>query len=244
MSTIGNWRGSNIIKDGLVLYLDPGSPNSYYDKTSTTIKDISGSGRLGTLTNGAVYNSSNGGNIVFDGSDDLINLGVSNNLLSFGTNPFSINIWLYPTNIGSGGGYQPILTTYNNYNSGFSTYFLMAIFNDAGIYNGIGMLDASGDFLGGFSSGFALPLTNNTWVNICFTRSGDNFVGYINGVQSKTLTTSTNWSGVGRSIKIGSGVVGIGSYRGNLSNLMIYNKTLSSQEVLQNFNSTKSRFGL
>ena len=80
MSTIGNWRGPNIIKDGLVLYLDPGSPNSYYDKTGTTIKDISGYNRSGTLTNGTIYNSSNGGSILFDGSDDLIDLGVSNNL--------------------------------------------------------------------------------------------------------------------------------------------------------------------
>lgn len=242
MSTIGNWQGPKIIKDGLVLYLEAGSNNSYYNKTGTIIKDISGNNYSGTLTNGPIYNSSNGGSIVFDGSDDYIDLGVSNNLLTFGTNPFSISLWLYPTNIGVSGGYQPILTTYNNYNSGFNTYFLMAIFNNAGAYTGIGMLNAAGDFLGGQASGFVLTLTNNVWSNVCFTRSGDNFVAYLNGVATKTLTASTNWTGVGRNIKIGSGVVGIGSYKGNLPNLMIYNKTLSEQEVQQNFNVNKTRF--
>lgn len=244
MSTIGNWRGPNIVKDGLVLYLSPGSPNSYYPKTNSIIKDISGNNYSGTLTNGPLYDSNNGGSILFDGSDDLINLGVSNNLITFGTNPFSINLWLYPTNIGVSGGYQPLLTTYNNYNSGFNTYFLMAIFNNAGGYTGVGMLDATGDFLGGFASGFALPLTGNTWSNVCFTRSGNNFVTYFNGVLTKTLSASTNWTGTGRNIQIGSGVTGIGAYKGNLPIFMIYNKSLSSEEVLQNYNSTKGRFGL
>jgi hypothetical protein len=75
MSTTGNWRGPNIVKDGLVLYLDPGSPNSYYNKTSTTIKNISGNNDNGTLVNGPTYNTGSGGNIVFDGVDDYINLG-------------------------------------------------------------------------------------------------------------------------------------------------------------------------
>ena len=242
MSTVGNWRGANIIKQGLVLYLDPGSPNSFYNKSNAIIKDISGNNFSGTLTNGPTYSSTNGGSIVFDGSDDLINLGVSNNLITFGTNPFSISLWLYPTNIGVSGGYQPILTTYNNYNSGFNTYFLMAIFNNAGAYTGIGMLNAAGDFLGGIASGFALTLTNNTWSNVCFTRNGNNFVAYLNGVSTKTLTASTNWTGIGRNIQIGSGVTGIGSYKGNIPQFLIYNRTLSDSEVLQNFNATKTRF--
>ena len=57
MSTVGNWRGPSIVKDGLVLYLDAGSPNSYFNKTSTTWKDMSGSASNGTLINGPTYDS-------------------------------------------------------------------------------------------------------------------------------------------------------------------------------------------
>ncbi len=62
MSTVGNWRGANIIKQGLVLYLDPGSPNSFYNKSNTTIRDISENTNNGTLTNfgsQTIYNSIN-----------------------------------------------------------------------------------------------------------------------------------------------------------------------------------------
>ena len=238
---IGYYGG--IVKDGLVLNLDAGKKDSY-NRVGTSWNDISGNNYSGTLTNGPTFNSNNGGSIVFDGSDDNVNLGVSNNLVTFGTNPFSINLWLYPTNIGVSGGYQTILSTYNDYNSGFSTYFLMAIFNNAGAYTGIGMLDALGNFLGGQASGFALSLTNNTWVNVCFTRNGSNFIGYLNGVSTKTLTATTDWTGIGRNIKIGGGVTSIGSYKGNIPNLTIYNKTLSASEVLQNYNALKGRYNL
>jgi hypothetical protein len=39
MSFNSGWRGPNIVKDGIVLYLDPGSPNSYYG-SGNTWKDI------------------------------------------------------------------------------------------------------------------------------------------------------------------------------------------------------------
>jgi hypothetical protein len=44
-----------------------------------------------------------------------------------------------------------------------------------------------------------------------------------------TLSKLTNYSSIGR---------------GNLSIIQLYNRALSAQEVLQNYNATKSRFGL
>ena len=69
MSTVNaGWRGPNIVRDGLVLYLDAGSGTSYSLYTGgVTWRDISGNNNNGTLTNGPTLNSSNGGNIVFDG---------------------------------------------------------------------------------------------------------------------------------------------------------------------------------
>lgn len=37
-----------------------------------TIYDISGSGKIGTLTNGPTFSGLNGGSIAFDGSNDYI----------------------------------------------------------------------------------------------------------------------------------------------------------------------------
>ena len=62
------WRGPNIVKNGLVLYLNAGSPNSFYSPTAgTTWKDISGLTNNGTLFNGASYSTADGGSISFDG---------------------------------------------------------------------------------------------------------------------------------------------------------------------------------
>ena len=77
MSTVGgSWSRPKIVNDGLVLYLDASAPNSYSPYfTPTTWKDLSGNNNNnGTLTNGPTFNSGNGGSIVFDGVNDLVNI--------------------------------------------------------------------------------------------------------------------------------------------------------------------------
>ena len=59
-----------IITDGLVLCLDAADRNSYVSGSSTW-RDVAGSNN-GTLTNGPTFSSSNGGSIVFDGSNDYV----------------------------------------------------------------------------------------------------------------------------------------------------------------------------
>ena len=60
------------ITDGLVLCLDAANRKSY-PGSGTTWTDLSGRGNTGTLTNGPTYSSANGGSIVFDGTDDIVN---------------------------------------------------------------------------------------------------------------------------------------------------------------------------
>jgi hypothetical protein len=66
---------------------------------------------------------------------------------------------------------------------------------------------------------------------------------YLNGVLLATTayTTSISTSGIGRI----SGYDNGGEiWNGNISSVMIYNRALTATEVLQNYNATKSRFGL
>ena len=62
-----------IVTDGLVMYLDAANPKSY-PGTGTTWTDISRNNNNGTLTNGPTFSSANLGSIVFDGSNDAIQL--------------------------------------------------------------------------------------------------------------------------------------------------------------------------
>jgi hypothetical protein len=69
---------------------------------------------------------------------------------------------------------------------------------------------------------------------------------YINNSLVGTYATSTN------SIVYGGGGISIGKqgpwdiyyFNGNIGQTMVYNRALTSTEVTQNFNATKSRFGL
>ena len=87
---MGAYAGPDISESGLVLALDAADRNSY-PGSGTTWTDLSGNGNNGTLTNGPTYNSGNLGSLVFDGSNDQVNLS----LFSI-TNNFSVELWFSP----------------------------------------------------------------------------------------------------------------------------------------------------
>ena len=68
--------GNGMVTDGLIFYLDAANPRSFVSG-STSWYDMTRNSNNGTLTNGPTYDSSNGGAVVFDGSNDYINFGNS-----------------------------------------------------------------------------------------------------------------------------------------------------------------------
>ena len=87
-------------------------------------------------------------------------------------------------------------------------------------------------------------LTSNAWYHIVGTYDGSNFRLYINGVNQVTtangFTPGANTAGIRLMKRWDSGAY----WGGQLSTVKIYNRALSSQEVLQNYNATKRRYGL
>ena len=72
---------------------------------------------------------------------------------------------------------------------------------------------------------------------------------YINGVEEDTNTISNTLTS--STLSNQRTLLGIrrlspppDPLRGNIANVQIYNRALSAQEVLQNYNATKTRFGL
>jgi hypothetical protein len=231
------WRGPDIVSDGLVLYLDAGSPNSYRTDFGTTWKDMSGFNNSGSLTNGPSFDSASGGSIVFDGTNDYIllpNIAVS-------TLPsFSICFW---ANTVSGG------TNTTVYSEGTPSSWPDNLFI---IYYG----DTA--FGGQTAGGVRVWFGNSSRLlgTTDLRNTGWNFISYVqdstssrqiyvnNTVQSTntTLITSTaTHASIGANNNNGTYVQ---FFNGNLSALSTYNRALSSQEILQNYNSQKSRFGL
>jgi hypothetical protein len=227
MSTLSG--GPNIVTNGLVLNLDAANTKSYISG-STAWNDISQGGNNGTLVNGPTFNSANGGSIVFDGTNDHCIL--PNNInLSAGTGDFTFNSWIYPTNWSLGS---------------WNALYVTAITN--GIW--VGKNSSNQMVLRAYGVTdlitYSILPTINTWINLTISRIGTSATMYYNGVSVASTTTSQNFTQ--NTTYVGSdGPIG-GSpslFSGRISNIVFYKgKGLNSTEVLQNYNATKTRFGL
>ena len=212
-----------IVTDGLVLALDAGNTKSY-PGSGTTWTDLSGRGNTGTLTNGPTYNSANGGSIVFDGVDDYVELN-TNNIIT-GTNPFTFEAFYRITNTSVNA------EIFGNYGPGYTSNTIW-ISGRYGVY-----INGSVPYFQGY------PLGLGTY-HMAFTRtSAGACTLYKNGVVDGTATSTTSISS-SQNFRIGSDVNQIiEQLGGNLYNLKVYNRALTAAEVSQNFNATRSRFGI
>ena len=239
-----------IVRDGLVLHLDAAKKDSY-DGTGTTWRDLSPSQTNGTLTNGPTFNSDNGGSIVFDGTNDYIQLP-SNSILNFcnATNdlPFSISTWCYINSLSN------IFRLYNKGDNGDGVLqsYASAVSTTGKYY--VTLYDTNGTNQTSAVTTDNIP--TGTWVNLLHTYLGTGgYSGlklYVNGVaQTTTIAafgTYTRMRVQSTNLFLGSfGSTGV--YREIRSNgrygfFQFYNKELTTQEVLQNYNATKGRYGL
>jgi hypothetical protein len=220
-----------IVTDGLVFYLDAANTKSYVSG-STTWNDISREGNNGTLINGPTFSSQNGGSIVFDGTDDTVSIP-SNSLLNT-PNGFTGEIVVKFDNSTPGNLLHKELV-YTIRRSG-PTSLQWA--------DGTNWSYANWNAT---SPSFTFDTSNsNKYYHIVVTKSVNVVSCYLNGELMVQKTFGNNGVGSGNSLS-----VFIGSYAGssqfldgNVAMSRIYNRALSQEEVLQNYNATKSRFGL
>lgn len=236
MSTVGNYRGPSIVKNGLVLYLDAATANSYNRYISpATLKDISGNVNNGALTNGPTYNSSNGGSIVLDGVDDSI---IINNNSIFPSNTGTWSIWCYYSSTTNR------MTLIQRHSSLSASGIIVYIGSGQNIGTQIYSSDTSQNKLSIGTSGNSL--LRNVWNNVTLAFNNTDQVNlYINGTLSTSGTPTGTWSFNNQNITLGTSPDSFWTkYAGNISNAQIYNRVLTATEVLQNYNALKGRFGL
>jgi hypothetical protein len=204
-----------VVQSGLVLNLDAGVSSSY-PGSGTTWTDLSGGGNNGTLTNGPTYNSSNGGSIVFDGTNDYIQFStVSVQTVCFwGRMESDIpNLAaLVATTATGDGSLRTVAGTFrtspdpNDFHNGFVSSFMI---------NGVSNLSNDG------SDGFVIPNGR--------TLQQDFYVGAIGNARNISTISHTFNGRV---------------YKGRVYAVSLYNRQLTNTELLQNYNALKGRFGL
>jgi hypothetical protein len=236
MSTVNaGWRGPNIVKEGLVLYLEAASGTSYSPYTSgVTWRDISGNGNNGTLTNGPIYSSANGGSFTFDGVDDYTILTKPSQIITSGS--ITINLWTKWTTIGT--TISTIQTLIDNRHSSSPVQgFYIQDRPDLSK-----KLTFSVTPLTIVTSSFQVG--NGSWTHIAATHSPGISRLYINGTLDG-FSNESNMATVQPNISIGYWQFTPGRYlNGSVASTQIYNRALSDLEVLQNYNAQKSRFNL
>jgi hypothetical protein len=216
-----------IVTNGLVLYLDAANSKSFVSGSSVW-NDLGKSGYTGTLTNGPTYNSSNSGSIVFDGTDDFVLTTFSVN----GINPLTVSCWFKLNTVTK--DWQSVV---DGYKDAADRNFQMWVANDSKLYIWHLGTSHTGDGV----------LSQNTWYNAVFTYNGSsNGILYLNNTVINA--SIPKGAGVGANIPINIGRradAHPSSYtNGNIANVHIYNRALSAQEVQQNYNAMKKRFGL
>ena len=210
-------------KDGLVLYLDAGNPKSY-PGSGTSWYDLSGNGNTGTLVNGPTYNA---GNIVFDGANDYVSMGSSP--ISNSLNPITISLWVYPKEIGRWQRMYNVAPNMAVQLAGLSQsmdnkfrWFL---------YDGTVRWDVQAN----------TSAIINTWYSVVCVNDGRTAKLYINNIL-QTMTSTITSAAISGAVTIATG--GSEYFNGNISNVQVYNRALSTNEITQNFNALRGRYGI
>ena len=212
-----------------VLYLDAGDSSSY-PGTGTVWTDTVG-GRVFNLINGPGYDPSNGGKFYFFAPGNQY-AQCNTSLPSLST--FSTVVWHYWD--GSNTGSLPCILT-EIYVGGPINYFLG---------NLQGAVAQSGYFNGGFQVSPQFTLIPNNWYQIVTTcDSGQVVKVYVNNTLiSSTQTTGSQPLSSNAGIRLMRRWDDNDYWGGYLATVGIYDVVLSTNQITNIWNSTKSRFGL
>lgn len=227
-----------IVTDALQVHFDPVNVKSYTsDVDSTTLRSIVSS-TTGTLYNSVTFDSSDN-SFDFDGVDDYIE--TTYGATTSGTQAYSIAIWIYKQSTGAWTDltYDGRIIASGQYSGSIgllrhaSTTVRMRV---RGLTSGIRNVDVA--------------ISAQQWTHIVGTWNGSNTLQiYKNGVLADEDTSATIVGGLDGDGFIIGGAGGFSGAQGTyfaekLSMMSIYNRVLNASEIKQNFNATRSRFGV
>jgi hypothetical protein len=252
-----------VVTDGLVLALDAANIKSF-PGSGTTWNDLSGNGVNGSLVNGVTFTGGNTSSINLDGINDYVqhpsNLTTLNNIS--GSNEFTCSSWFKLNAYASGSSalYMGILMK-GGYNPSWGISLeqdtpVNGVFTRARFYYGVRNLSLSVNTPGyGNPAVFSTQTVQlNTWYKVdfahTFTGTTHTFNFYINGQLHQNNAYTNQYYPVSfqntQNVFVGFSPLG-GNYVAmncSLANYSIYTRALSAQEIQQNFNATRSRFGV
>jgi len=228
---------TNIIKSGLVFNMDAAN-RACYPKTGINMFNTLNTSLSASLQDDGTsplpqFDSSQGQGVInFDGVDDE---AVTNtNFNAFTTNSWAIDVWFkvasgYTSyNCICGNGYPVQLYVFSN-----KIISWLSSASNTGTY-----------FLNAFGSSNN-SITADTWHHLVFTRDINNYHYYIDGALDNSSTSASTVCATGTNTFYFGNLWPFNNsynFEGDIGPLHIYDRSLSSTEVLHNYNALKSRF--
>jgi uncharacterized delta-60 repeat protein len=233
---------AELITNGLVLLIDPSDTNSY-PGTGTDVFDLSGFDNDGILVNGTGFSDEYGGEFVFDGINNYIEIPKTASLDFTPTDSFTMNVWA--NGISTSGEYD---------NARIAT--VLGRGATSGSF-GIGFGRASGGDIYSWRAGsravadIGVAMLNPFGIEcITFVYTPTFQYTYRNGVLVSAQDTSGGVTGsfqdtfyaMGIDRAVPSG--GSGFFNGIIYHASIYNRAFTDTEVSINYNALLPRFSI
>ena len=224
-----NQESGTILLDNLILHLDASNTSSLDQNDLSTWNDLTSSNNdLPLFQGSATFSSANGGSLVFDGND----IYKINNLNNLSSQQITISMWIKTQN--SSGYMACISRTPSN----FANEFIFRL-NGGKLH----FWDFSNAY--GFNTKSNSTVHDNQWKFVTFVKNNTSGKYYINSSLDKSVTAA-------RYVAYGSDHFLIGKnwrdnnygYVGHIGAVYLYTSELSSSQIEDNFNATKSRYGL
>jgi hypothetical protein len=229
------------------------------DFGATTWKDVSGLNNSFTLNSDPVYSNNF---FTLNGSTQFFSISAASGFFISSTNNFyadagyawTISVWFkFPV--------SPTTVRNSTINGGNCSYSMIGNAGGIGGAETLSLFVSGGDAT--TSAGALAPyycvvgvrgsktqlsagsVNTNTWNHVVVTWNGSAGRGYFNGVDKGALNIGANGMQVsGYTVGATAGGASSHVFEGNLSLVHVYNRALTLAEVIQNYETTRSRFGL
>ncbi len=187
-----------------------------------------GTGWNATVDAGTPSKNIAGNGVVFNGSTNFTfpNISVGN--------AWSVSLWVKRT--GTSGSSAAFVTQI------FSGTTNLTVWTNGDNAPGDGVV--GGYYNGAWRNGSSVTLTLNTWINVTCTWNGTSIVTYQNGIFVGSVNPGVTSVDNGLAYRIGRRWDGPMYIVGEIGQIFIYNRTITAQEVLQNYAATSSTFSV
>jgi hypothetical protein len=226
--------GEEVVPNGLVFNVDPG--NFYtFPKYTSPILELK-QNATGSMGGNMAYSSLAGGTFISDGNSDYVDFGKTP--ANFPTGDISVFVWIRASTLNN--GWNIFLTKWFTDVSGTGGYsdFHYAIYPSGGLYYQNLYTTTQSNLFG------ATALSTNTWYQVGFTIGGGNMQMYLNGATDGALRANSRTNYTQSNLWLGDARTSVGGFIGNIGSVAIYNRAITADEVFQNFNATKHKYGL